>query len=127
MISTIGSIAAGGALGALARHGVNVGAVKMLGLGFPYGTMIVNIVGSMMIGGLITIFAQVWQPPESVKLFLITGFLGGFTTFSAFSLDAISLLERQAYSAAILYIIGSVVLSLLAVFAAMIAMREVLS
>lgn len=127
MLSTIVSIAAGGALGALARHGVNVGAAKSFGLDFPYGTMIVNVVGSFVMGIMIAVFAHLWQPPQSVKLFLLTGFLGGFTTFSSFSLDVVTLFERQDTLIAALYLIGSVVLSITALFAALALARGMIS
>jgi CrcB protein len=123
MLNAILSVAAGGALGSLARYGVNISAGKLLGMDFPYGTFIVNVAGSFIIGLLIAIFAHFWQPPESVKLFLVTGFLGGFTTFSSFSLDAVTLLERQDYITAGLYIGGSVLLSICALFAAMALVR----
>jgi CrcB protein len=123
MLNAILSVAAGGALGSLARYGTNLGAGKLLGLDFPYGTLIVNIVGSFVIGLLVAIFAHFWQPSESVKLFLVSGFLGGFTTFSSFSLDAVTLLERQDYAAAAFYVMGSVVLSVSALFAAMVLVR----
>lgn len=127
MVSAIASIAAGGALGSVARYGVNVAAGKVLGLGFPYGTMIVNIAGSFLIGAIIAVFAHFWQPPENVKLFIVTGFLGGFTTFSTFSLDFSALWERHDYLAGALYIGGSIILSIAALFAAMALVRGLVS
>lgn len=127
MIGAIASIAAGGALGSVARHGVNVAAGKALGLGFPYGTMIVNIGGSFVIGALIAIFAHVWQPTENARLFIVTGFLGGFTTFSTFSLDFAALWERQDYLGGALYLGGSVIVSIAALFAAMALVRGLVS
>ena len=118
-MSAILSIAAGGALGALSRHGVNIAAVKLMGHGFPYATITVNIVGSFLMGLAIAAFAHFWQPPETVRLFLVTGFLGAFTTFSTFSLDFASLWERGAYLHSATYLGGSVVLSIAALFAAM--------
>ncbi len=125
MINTILTIAAGGALGAVARHGVNVAAFKALGPDFPWSTMIVNVAGSFLMGVLITVFAHAWQPPEPIKYLLITGFLGAFTTFSAFSLDVAVLFERHAYLPLAAYMIGSIVLSISALFLAMIIVRQV--
>lgn len=127
MIGAIASIAAGGALGSVARYGVNVAAGRALGAGFPYGTMIVNILGAFLIGGLVAAFAHFWQPPENARLFVVTGFLGGFTTFSAFSLDFAALWERHDYLAGALYVGGSVVLSVAALFAAMALVRGLAS
>lgn len=119
MINTIAAIAAGGAIGALMRHGVNIAAVKALGHGFPYGTLTVNIVGSFIMGAIIIVFASLWQPSEAMRLFMITGLLGAFTTFSTFSLDTVTLLERGAYLAAATYLSASVILSIAALFAGM--------
>ncbi|HBR67768.1 MAG TPA: fluoride efflux transporter CrcB [Rhodospirillaceae bacterium] len=127
MISTIGAIAAGGALGAVMRHGVNVVAAHIWGTDFPWGTLTVNVAGSFVMGLLVAVFAHLWQPPQEVKLFLVTGFLGAFTTFSAFTLDVSVLYERGALMAAGGYIMASVVLSIAALFAAMILVRGVAS
>ena len=127
MINTIAAIAAGGAIGALLRHGVNVGAVKMLGHGFPYGTLTVNIVGSFIMGALIVIFAHIAQPTETLRVFLITGLLGAFTTFSTFSLDFAALFERGEYINSGIYLSTSVILSIAALFGGMAIMRGVVS
>lgn len=119
MINTIAAIAAGGALGAVMRHGVNVAAVKIIGHGFPYGTLTVNIVGSFLMGALVVIFASLWQPPEPLRILIVTGFLGAFTTFSTFSLDAVTLFERQDYLQTGVYVVASVILSIAALFAGM--------
>lgn len=86
MIASIAAIAGGGALGAVLRHSVNQGALHYFGAGFPFGTIAVNIIGSFLMGVLISYFAHVWQPAPEAKAFLVTGLLGAFTTFSAFSL-----------------------------------------
>lgn len=127
MIGTIGAIAFGGALGAVLRHSVNVAAAHLFGTGFPWGTLSVNVAGSFLMGALIAVFAHFWQPPQEMRLFLITGFLGAFTTFSTFSLDASVLWERGALLAAGGYVIASVVLSIAALFAAMILVRSFVS
>jgi len=115
----------GGAIGAAARHGVNVTAPKLIGHGFPWGTMIVNITGSFIMGLLITIMALAWNTSQETRVFLTTGILGGFTTFSAFSLDFAALYERKDYGLAFGYAGGSVVLSLMALFAGLYVARAV--
>lgn len=126
-MNAILAIAAGGALGAVLRHGANIGVTKMLGHGFPYATLGVNVLGSCVMGAFVAIFAQYWQPSEPVKLFLITGFLGAFTTFSTFSLDFATLWTRQAYMQSALYLGGSVIVSIAGFFVAAALMRTVIS
>ena len=106
----------GAGIGGAARHGVNVGAAKLFGFGFPFGTLIVNVAGSFLIGLLAGWFAFRPGLPQETRLFLTTGILGGFTTFSAFSLDAALLIERNAYALAAAYLLGSVTASLVALF-----------
>ena len=107
----------GAGIGGALRHGVNLAAVRLFGFGFPYGTLIVNVLGSLLMGLLAGYFAFRTGIPQHVRLFLTTGVLGGFTTFSAFSLDAALLMGRHAYWSAAAYMAGSVLLSLLALFA----------
>ncbi len=105
----------GGALGAMGRHGVAQLLMRFGATGFPYATLLVNVVGSFLIGVVIGYLAK--NTPEwsqSARLLLATGFCGGFTTFSAFSLDAISLYERGQFFAAAGYVGLSVVLSIAA-------------
>lgn len=106
------SVAAGGALGSVARYMVNIGAGRMLGTGFPFGTLIVNIVGCCIIGFLAEAMALRWNLGLEWRSFLIVGILGGFTTFSAFALDTMVLLQRGANVPALIYICASVLLSL---------------
>jgi len=103
----------GGGLGAMARHGVNRAGLEMFGPGFPWWTMAVNVSGSFLIGLLAGLFGT-WETGQDMRMFLITGVLGGYTTFSAFSLDALTLWERGAFQQAGAYVLGSVILSLLA-------------
>ena len=107
----------GAGIGGALRHGVNLGSARLFGGGFPVGTIIVNVVGSFLMGLLAGYFTYRTGVPQNARLFLTTGVLGGFTTFSAFSLDAALLVERHAYSLAAAYMLGSVVLSLVALFA----------
>ena len=114
----------GAGIGGALRHGVNVGAAKLLGYGFPFGTLIVNIVGSFVMGLLAGYFLFRPGIPQDVRLFLTTGILGGFTTFSAFSLDAALLIERNAYGLAAVYVAGSVTASILALFVGLALFRS---
>jgi fluoride exporter len=106
----------GAGIGGALRHGVNVGATKLFGFGFPFGTFIVNVVGSFAMGLFAGYFAYRTGVPQHVRLFLTTGILGGFTTFSTFSLDAALLIERHAYGAAVGYMVGSVAAALAGLF-----------
>lgn len=114
----------GGAIGAGLRYLVGHAALRWFGPVFPWGTMIVNIAGSLAMGLLIGILAKRFGTPNEVRIFLATGLLGGFTTFSAFSLDAISLWERGESVLAAGYITGSVVMSLAALFAGLYLVRS---
>ena len=104
----------GAGLGGAMRHGVNLAAVRALGYGFPFGTLIVNVLGSFLIGLLAGYFAFRTGIDQHLRLFLTTGVLGGFTTFSAFSLDAALLFERHDYWLGAAYVAASVGVSLLA-------------
>jgi CrcB protein len=113
----------GAGIGGALRHGVNVGAARLFGFGFPYGTLIVNVLGSFIMGLFAGFF--VFRPgiPQHVRLFLTTGILGGFTTYSSFSLDTALLIERHAYWLAAAYVAGSLAAGLIALFAGMSVFR----
>ncbi len=113
----------GGGLGAALRHGVNLAAARVVGGGFPFGTMAINVLGSFMMGLLVEYFALRRGLPQHWRLFLTTGMLGGFTTFSAFSLEAALLYERGAIASAAAYVGGSVVLAIAALFAGLAIVR----
>ncbi len=119
-------VAVGGAVGSMLRYATNLGATRLLGPGFPWGTLIVNVVGSFVIGVFVETIARRFDASEPVRLLLVTGFLGGFTTFSSFSLDAAALLERGAGLLAFAYVGASLLLSLGAVFAGLVLTRAVL-
>jgi fluoride exporter len=113
----------GGGFGAALRHGINLAAVQLAGRSFPYGTMFINISGSLVMGLIAEYFALKSQLPRTWLLFLTTGILGGYTTFSAFSLEAALLYERGEIFAAGLYVLGSVVLAITGLFAGLAIVR----
>lgn len=119
-------VAFGGAIGAAARYFVSAQAMRLFGADYPWGTLIVNVAGSFLMGVLISLFALRLEASQEVRAFLTTGLLGGFTTFSAFSLDFVFLVERKAMAAAGLYVIGSVGLSICALFAGLWMVRTVI-
>jgi fluoride exporter len=114
----------GGGLGAALRHGVNVGMARWFGTGFPFGTLTVNVVGSLAMGLLIAYLAFKGDASQHWRLFIATGALGGFTTFSAFSLDVALLYERGAVGLAFGYVVVSVVVSIAALFAGLLLVRH---
>lgn len=116
-------VAIGGAIGSVLRYYVGQWALKLMGPAFPWGTLAVNVVGCFVIGVFAELIARKFNASMELRLLLITGFLGGFTTFSAFSLDAISLFEGGETVAGGIYIVASVGLSMAAVFAGLAIMR----
>jgi CrcB protein len=114
----------GGGIGAALRHGINLGAARFLGMGFPFGTLIVNVTGSLIMGLIAGYFAFKGDTSQNWRLFLTTGILGGYTTFSAFSLDAALLYERGEVSLAAIYVLASVVLSIAGLFAGLAIARS---
>lgn len=119
------AIAVGGALGSLARHFLSSGIYAVTGTAFPWGILIVNVLGGFLMGLLVELGALKLSYSPEMRAFLTTGILGGFTTFSAFSLDAALLIERGDWGAALLYMLGSVVLSVLALFGGLFLVRAV--
>jgi len=124
MLTSLLHVALGGALGASARYLVGVGAIRLLGHGFPWATLVVNVLGSLVMGALVVLLAQ--KDATRLAPLLMTGLLGGFTTFSAFSLDAVTLYERGQVGAAAGYVAVSVVFSIGALFAGMTLMKGAL-
>jgi CrcB protein len=112
----------GAGIGGMARHAVNMAGAR-LAFAFPFATLTVNVAGSFLMGVLATWFALRTGLPQHVRLFLTTGLLGGFTTFSAFSLDAALMWERGAFGPLALYVLGSVGLSVAGLFAGMATVR----
>ena len=116
----------GGGAGSVARHGVNIAAARLFGTNFPWGTLFVNVVGSFVMGLLAAWFAFKAGAGGSqhARLLLTTGFLGGFTTFSTFSLDTALLWERDAYAVAIVYVAVSVLFGVVGLFAGLALVRS---
>lgn len=121
----LGLVALGGAIGAGCRHLVSLAALRIFGSGFPVGTLTVNVAGGFLMGLVAGYFALKYKGAsgEGLRLFLATGILGGFTTFSAFSLDAMLLWERGALLAASAYVALSVLLSIAALVLGLMFMR----
>ncbi|MFC6487402.1 fluoride efflux transporter CrcB [Nitratireductor sp. GCM10026969] len=119
-------VCAGGAIGAGLRHFTNIAAARALGAVFPWGTLTVNIIGSFAMGLFIEILARKLNASQELRLFVATGLLGGFTTFSAFSLDVAVLWERGAAGPAAAYVTVSVIVSILALFAGLWLARSML-
>ena len=126
MFSTLFSVAAGGAIGASLRYLTGVGLFRLLGpTPFPVAIITVNVVGSFLMGVFVVLAAHRGLTPLSP--FVMTGLLGGFTTFSAFSLEAVTLYERGDVGQAALYVVASVVLSILGLFAGLTVARGIVA
>lgn len=122
MFATVLPVAIGGAIGATARYLTGVVAVRVMGHGFPWGTLTVNIVGSFLMGLIIVYMAE--RGGHRLAPFLVTGILGSYTTFSSFSLDALVIYERGQIGIAAAYVTASVMLSLGAIFAGLVVARN---
>ncbi len=114
----------GGGIGAALRHGVNLVSARALGVAFPYATLFENVTGSLVMGLLAAYFAFKGDSTQSWRLFFTTGILGGYTTFSAFSLDTALLYERGEIGLAALYVLASVALSIGGLFAGLALVRQ---
>ena len=121
-------VAAGGAVGAVGRYVFGAQALRLFGLGFPFGTFVVNILGGFLMGALASWLAhRGGADQEKWRLLLGVGVLGGFTTFSAFSLEVTLMIGRREFGYALVYTLGSVVLSVGALFAGLALMRRLLA
>lgn len=120
-------VAFGGATGSIARYLMMSTIGHFAHPGFPYATLVVNVLGGVILGGLIEIMALTWSPSPELRSFVVIGVLGGFTTFSTFSMDAYYLFERGQYLLAGLYITSSVFFSILGLAAGMTLLRQILS
>jgi len=124
MLGTVLSVALGGAVGASMRYLTGLFTIRVMGPGYPWGTITVNIVGSFIMGVIVVVLAAKGGTHRFAPL-LMTGLLGGFTTFSAFSLDFANMWERGDTSQAFLYVLASVVLSILALFGGLTLARSI--
>ncbi|WP_133495289.1 fluoride efflux transporter CrcB [Stakelama pacifica] len=115
----------GGAIGAAGRHLLGRAALALMGPGFPWGTMAANILGGLLMGLLVGTLSRISAPGEGLRLFLAVGVLGGFTTFSSFSLDTVNMIERGQMLPALVYVLVSVTVSIAAVAGGMAIVRSV--
>ena len=118
---------AGAGIGGALRHGVNVLCMQLLGPSYPYGTLLVNAVGSLVMGFIVGYLAFQGEAPQALRLFLTTGVLGGFTTFSAFALDTAVLWERGDVAGSAAYVLVSVASAVLGLFASLALARMMFS
>ena len=114
----------GAGLGGALRHRVNHWALRYASVGFPVGTLAINALGSLVMGLVVGWLAARGEASATLRLFLTTGVLGGFTTFSSFSLEAYTLLRTQQWLAALLYVAGSLLLGLLALAVGIVLARR---
>ncbi len=126
-MNAILAIAAGGAVGAVARYFVMVRVSHWLGADFPYGTLTVNIVGSFIFGAMAEAMALAWTVNGELRAFLVVGLLGSFTTFSTFSLDVVTLIQRGQLGQAGIYALVSVVVALVGFILGMALLRLILA
>jgi|APThiThiocy_cv2_1041547.scaffolds.fasta_scaffold30563_4 CrcB protein len=124
-LQLIAAVALGGAVGSIGRYLAGIGVGKLFGSGFPWGTLIINIAGSFLIGVLVESFALRWNLPQAARVFLTVGICGGFTTFSTFSLESALMIERGELGSAAAYIVGSVAVGVLALFAGLHLVRSI--
>lgn len=122
----IAAVAVGGAAGSVARYLTMSAVGHWLGSDFPFGTLTVNVLGSLIMGMLVEASALAWSPSPELRAMLTVGVLGGFTTFSTFSLDAAVLVERQQQGLAAVYAVVSVAASVAALFGGMAGLRFIL-
>ena len=123
-MATILAIAVGGGIGSVARYLFTLWCERLLGEDFPYGIFLANIIGSFAIGICFVILLERAALPEIARSLLMVGFLGGFTTFSTFSLQTIGMLQAGRWLEAGVYIFGSVLLSILGAWAGIVLARQ---
>jgi len=120
------AIAVGGSLGAVSRYWVSASTYQWLGVGFPFGTLAVNLLGSLTMGFLSVLLIHRFHVSEEIRIGLLAGFLGSFTTFSTFALDVLQLGSNEAVMKAILYILLSVLLCILGAWAGLLAAKQLI-
>ena len=120
------AIAAGGSLGAVSRYWMSASTYQWLGQGFPYGTLTVNLLGSLAMGFLSVLLVHRFHVSEEIRIGLLAGFLGSFTTFSTFAMDTLQLASNEAMLKAVIYILSSVVLCILGAWAGLFAAKQLI-
>lgn len=125
MLQNFLMVGVGGGLGAMSRYGSGLALTRMLGAGFPFGTLFVNVIGSLLMGMFMGFIVERSIVSELPRLLLATGFLGGFTTFSAFSLDAVSLFERGEIGLSVVYVLASMLISIAALMVGLMIARGI--
>ena len=120
------AVACGGALGAVGRYLISSYMQTLAGNSFPWGTLVVNVLGCAILGTLVTVFAHVWSPSQEMRAFLTVGMMGALTTFSAFSLEVVLMIERAQWVMAGGYVAASVILCVAAILLSMAGMRALL-
>lgn len=126
-MNSIFAVAVGGAIGSVLRYLFNIEVTKTLGSGFPWGILFVNVIGCFVMGVIAESLALRFSVSQEMRSFIMTGIMGGFTTFSAFALDTGVLIERDAFGLAGLYVAASVAGSILALFLGLYAVRTILA
>jgi CrcB protein len=125
-MSMVLAVACGGAFGAVGRYLISSHMQTVAGNNFPWGTLTVNILGCAILGALVTVFTHIWSPTQEMRAFLTVGMMGALTTFSAFSLEVVLMIERAQWGMAAGYIIASVTLCVAATLLSMAGMRALL-
>ena len=120
------AIAVGGSVGAVSRYWVSTTTYQWLGVAFPYGTLLVNVLGSLAMGFLSVLLVYRFQVSEEVRIGLLSGFLGSFTTFSTFAIDTLELGMDDSLSKALIYILSSVLFCVLGALAGLLAARQLI-
>lgn len=116
----------GSGIGGVLRHGAGLLAMRLMGADFPYGTLAINVLGSALMGLIAGLFAALDPSTQDARLFLTTGIIGGFTTFSTFSLDVVSLWQRGEQAASVAYLVASLVVSVTALVLSLALVRRFL-
>ena len=120
------AIAVGGSLGAVSRYWVSSTIYQWFGQGFPYGTLAVNLLGSLVMGFLSVLLVHRFQISEEIRIGLLAGFLGSFTTFSTFAMDTLHLVGNEAVMKAVIYILFSVLFCILGAWAGLVAAKQMI-
>ncbi len=120
------AIAAGGSLGAVSRYWMSASTYQWLGQGFPYGTLMVNLLGSLVMGFLSVLLVHRFQVSEEIRMGLLAGFLGSFTTFSTFAMDTLQLAANDAMLKAIIYVLFSALLCILGAWAGLVTAKQLI-